>query len=170
VTVLTEGDLRISFPAGAQARKFDDSSHGLLNRMKAVDFVVELPDRYWFVESKDPQAPSANSADSQQFVGQFLSGAIDKDLKYKYRDSFLYEWASGRADKPTYYLVLVAMDTLSVAELTTRTDELRRNLPLRGPGSAQWQRPFVAGCAVFNIDTWNRHHKDYPISRLSASP
>ena len=42
---------------------------------------------------------------------------IDEDLKYKYRDSFLYEWAAGRVDKPVDYLILIALDSLTVTEL-----------------------------------------------------
>lgn len=85
--------------------------------MKAVDFIVELKDRSFFIEFKDPQNPDSKSGNEREFVEKFLSGNIDEDFKYKYRDSFLYEWASGKAEKPIYYYVLIAMDTLTEAEL-----------------------------------------------------
>ena len=75
------------------------------------------------------------------FLGKLHSGALDEDLKYKYRDSYLYEWASGRADKPIDHLVLIALDTLDAALLANRTTSLGRQLPLRGPHGHPWIRP-----------------------------
>lgn len=96
MTVLTEGSLQITIPSGIPARKFDDVNHGLAHCMKAVDFIIELSDRYLFIEFKDPQHPQSNATDRRKFIQKFLSGHIDEDFKYKYRDSFLYEWASGK--------------------------------------------------------------------------
>ncbi|MFH0798892.1 MAG: hypothetical protein V2A66_01780 [Pseudomonadota bacterium] len=166
-TTITEGDLQILFPTGVSARKFDDDHHGLAHCMKAVDFIVELNDRYLFIEFKDPQHPNGRQKDRDKFIQEFLAGKIDEDFKYKYRDSFLYEWALERANKPIYYYVLVAMDTLTDADLMARTDDLKRKLPLEGPPSGAWKRRVVAGCAVFNMATWNKHLSSYPVSRMS---
>lgn len=166
MTTLSEGNLKIKIPAGATARKFDDSNHGLAHCMKAVDFIVELTDRYLFVEFKDPQHPNSLETNRDKFLRGFLAGNIDEDFKHKYRDSFLYEWASGLNDKPIYYYVLVALETLTDAELVTRTDALKRAMPVDGPPSGRWKRKIVAGCAVFNISSWNRVLSDYPVSRI----
>ena len=106
--------------------------------MKAVDFVVELTDHYLFVEMKDPQHPRATPSSRTEFVGKLRSGGLDEDLKYKYRDSFLYEWASRRADKPIDYRVLIALNTLDEAQLLTRTEALARSLPQLGPHGRAW--------------------------------
>jgi hypothetical protein len=136
--------------------------------MKAVDFIVELDDRVLFIEFKDPEHPAAQPKDRQTFLQKFLSGALDADLKTKYRDSFLYEWASAQATKPAYYLVLIAASALSEAELLARTDALRRQIPVFGPENKPWKKPFVYGCAVMNIDAWNKVLPHYPVSRRSA--
>ncbi len=167
MTVLREGNLQITINNAIEARKFDDASHGLSHCMKAVDFVVELPDRYLFIEVKDPQIPQAPSEAGNQFVQRFQSGQIDEDFKYKYRDSFLYEWAAGRADKPVYYLILIALDTLTEPLLLRRKRDMERKLPLQGPASVPWHRPIVQHCGVFNIDSWNRNLPEYPVSRLT---
>lgn len=105
MTVLAEDGLQVTLPSGVAGRKFDDeTSHGLSYCMKAVDFVVELEDRIYFVEFKDPENPNAKPKDSAAFLKKFMSGAIDSDLKTKFRDSWLYEYAEGRAKKPIYYL------------------------------------------------------------------
>lgn len=38
-----------------------------------------------------------------------------------------------------------------------------------GPNEQPWPRPIAKRCAVFNIETWNRHLPEYPIERRSES-
>ncbi len=165
----TEGDLRIEFTGAMDGRKFDGPDHRLSHCMKAVDFVVELPDHYVYVELKDPQNPQVTPQDRAAFTGKLRSGKLERNLRYKYRDSFLYEWASGRADKPVDYLVLIALDTLDDAQLLTTTRSLMRSLPQRGPDARPWQREIVRGCAVFNLESWNRSLPHYPATRVGAA-
>lgn len=167
MTVLAEDDLQITLPDGAVGRKFDDeTAHGLSHCMKAVDFIVEMEDQVLFVEFKDPENPNAQTKDRAVFIKNFLSGQIDGDLKTKYRDSWLYEWAEGRAKKPIYYLVLIGSSALSDADLLARTDSLRRQIPMAGPSDRPWKKPFVAGCAVLNLAAWNKTLPHIPVSRV----
>lgn len=165
--VLEEGDLEISIGNALNARKVDDPNRELQHCMKTVDFIIERQDSYYFIEFKDPDHPQSTVQGRQEFIGSIQSGGLDEDLKYKYRDSFLNEWASGRADKPIYYWVLIGLARLSTSELQRRTDSLRRILPVQPPTS--WIRPVVAGCGVFNIATWNRNFPELAVRRLSAS-
>jgi hypothetical protein len=167
---LVENDLQIALPPNAAGRKFDDGvAHGLSHCMKAVDFIVELKDRTLFVEIKDPDQPGAPGERREAFIQKFLGGHIDESLKTKYRDSWLYEWAQGRADKPVTYLVLMGASTLSDAELLARTDALKRLLPVSGPNGQPWGKPFVAGCAVLNLAAWNKALPQFAASRLGVS-
>lgn len=166
MTTLQEGNLQITFPQRASVRKFDDrSSHGLSHCMKAVDFIVEESDRILFIEFKDPGHPHAQEAKTQKFVDALLSGKLNDDLKYKYRDSFIYEWASNNVGKPIHYWVLVAVDDLTEAALLKQTEDLQRSLPLQGPASGAWTQAIAADCVIFNIATWNKHLPDFPIIR-----
>ena len=167
MTVLKERDLQITIGDAVDVRKFDDNAtHRLSHCMKAVDFVVELADRYLFMKIKDPQVPQAPPQAAADYLKRLQAGEIDEELKYKYRDSFLYEWAAGRADKPIDYLVLIAVDTLTVADLIQRKRDLESKLPLLGPSSTPWLKPIVNGCAVFNMESWNRAMPRYPVSRI----
>jgi hypothetical protein len=169
MTVLAEDDLQLTLPAGMVGRKFDDeATHGLSHCMKAVDFIVESNDRAFFIEFKDPENPNSKPKDSAAFLEKFVSGVIDADLKTKYRDSWLYEFAAGRAKKPIYYLVLIGASTLSDAELLARTDALKRQMPMNGPEDRPWKKPFVAGCAVMNLAAWNRVLAHMPASRVGS--
>ena len=167
---LTEGDLQLTINGAIAARKFDDdSSHELSHCMKAVDFIVEYPDFYPFIELKDPQNPNASPPSQKDFIQRFKSGQLDEDLKLKFRDSFLYEWAAGRADdKPVHFLVLIALASLRQADLDRRTGALQKKLPLHGPPSGSWIRPPVRSCTVFNITAWNKRFSDLTVTRLSA--
>ncbi len=168
MTMFTEGNIQITFPGSVSARKFDDpTTHGLSNCMKAVDFIVEDDGLISFIEIKDPDHPHARKADREKFIDEFLSGRLDEDLKYKYRDSFLYRWATDGVDKPVNYWVIIALDVLTEIQLNMRTDDLKSKLPLNRPPSGKWKRPIVADCMMFNIETWNKHQRRFPLSRIS---
>jgi hypothetical protein len=168
MTMLVEGDLQIALPTAATGRKFDDAAHGLSHCMKAVDFIVEHENQVLFVELKDPEDPSALAERSAAYIDKFRSGKIDADLKTKFRDSWLYEYAQGRVNRPIFYLVLIGASTLSAAELLARTDALKRQIPLFGPRDQPWVNPFVKGCAVMNIESWNKALSQFAVSRVSA--
>lgn len=171
MSMLIEGDLQIALPVAATMRKFDDDKHGLSHCMKAVDFIVEHENQVLFVELKDPENPSAvveRGAASTAYIKRFHSGDIDSDLKTKFRDSWLYEYAQGRVNKPIIYLVLIGASTLSAADLLARTDALKRQIPMLGPNNQPWVKPFVTGCAVMNIAAWNKALPQFPVSRVSA--
>ena len=165
---LTEGDLQITVNNAEDARRFDGSNHGLSHCMKAVDFIIELSDSYLYIEFKDPYQPGSTQESRQEFIQRFESGVLDEDLKYKYRDSYLYEWASGRADKPVHYAVLVAAEDLSDDVFLMRTEDLKRKLPIIVPDS--WTRPIVDACYVFNIPMWNHYLPELPVTRMSSGP
>ena len=160
MTVFTEGNLEITFKNVVTVRKFE--GHGL-TCMKAVDFLVELQDRFLFIEFKDP---FQSQSFLRKYKERFKAGQLDQDLKYKYRDSFLYEWAAGRAKKPCFYYVLVALDSLKSTHLLRRTTALKYALPEGLPSQSQWIQPIVDGCGVFNIGKWNKWFPNFPIRRV----
>ena len=162
---LTEGNLEISITDAVNARKFDDDSHGLSHCMKAVDFIIELPDRYLFIEFKDPENPNIPDQYRASAVQNLRDSELDEELKYKFRDTFIYEWAAGRADKPVDYFVLIAVNDRPL--LSRRLDLLERNLPQKLPPSVAWVQPIVHRCGVFNVDDWNAEFPEYPVRRLT---
>ncbi len=162
---LREGELEFVFEGAVSARKFDGDDHRLTHCMKAVDFIIEFVNRYLFVEVKDPQNSRDTEQNKRKWIEKFTSGRLDHSLKYKYRDSFLYEWAAGRGDKPIVYVVLIALDSLDGALMSSRQDQLRKILPESGPGSQPWVRPIVEGCVVLNIESWNRTSQGCSVRR-----
>ena len=164
--ILQERDLEISISEAVKARKFDEPSSHRVSFMKAVDFVVEFADRYVFIEFKDPQQPGSELASEQDLIDYYQSEKIDNELIYKYRDSFLYEWAAGRAERDVYYLVLIAIEQLTTADLDKKKKDLDRKLPTGTPST--WDRPIISGCGVFNLASWNESFPNLQVSRLSS--
>ena len=169
MTALSEGNLRITLPGEVTGRKFDGAGHRLSHcGLKAVDWILELPERIYFVEVKDPEAPGAEEhTQRNRFLQDFLAGKLTPDLVAKFRDSFLYEWACDRIGKPVSYYVIVASGALDDAQLLTRTDDLKRRLPVGVP--ADWTRPIAHHCCVVNVAKWNEAFPRYPLSRDSAT-
>ena len=164
---LTERRLQMTISGAIDARKFDNDSTHRVSHMKKVDFILEFNDRYVFIELKDPQTPNAQQYDApQEFIRSFQSGGIDEDFVYKYRDSFLYELGSGRAEKPIDYFVLCVWDSLDSTQLSRRTEALKSKLPLHGPDGDPWR--IARSCAVFNLESWNRTFPEYPVTPLSS--
>ncbi len=168
MTAFTEGKLQFNFPTALSHEKFDDAAtHFLSHRMKAVDFIIELPDQIIFLEVKDPQHPAATPDATLKFEGDLRSGVLIKEsLRPKCCDSLLYKLVTQDIDphKPIYYYVLIALDTLSDPELVNLTDKLKTRLPIvedRGAVQAKFTaagKParFIQGCMIFNLATWNR--------------
>ena len=169
MTTLKEGNLEIRFPSGTNARKFDvGPTHGLSHCMKAVDWIVELPDRIYFIEIKDPDNPQAQPHNKKEFAKKLLAEERDADLIKKFRDSFVYEWACDRVGKPIHYWVVIGLDALNEAELLNGKDALERQLPVCGPSSGEWKRNVVESCSVFTMQTWNRSFPQFPMSRIHS--
>lgn len=170
MTKFIEKDLEVTFNGVIRAINFDDSSHGLSRCMKAIDFMVELPDKYLFIEFKDPEHPRAQSASATKWKNEFTSGQLDDDFVKKFRDSLVYEWASGRADKPIVYYLLIAMSGPDATLLGPKAQDLRRKLPTGPQPKTRLIKPIALDCLVFNISTWNRSFPNYPIRRISSNP
>lgn len=166
-TTLQEGELRIDLPSSAQGAKFDDQTHGLSHCMKAVDWIIDVPDRVYFVELKDLDASAATLHDQRsKYLDDLEAGRKDDDLVRKFRDSFIYRWASGQVGKPITYLVVIACRALDRAMLLQRTDTLRRKLPSGVPDV--WTQAIAEDVLVLNERTWNEQLGNFPMQRVAA--
>ena len=166
---LREGELRVDLPSSARGRKFDDQTHRLSHCMKAVDWIIDLPDEIYFVEVKDLDAPGAvGHSQRERYFDDLKAGRNDRDLVTKFRDSFIYRWACGQVDKPIFYLVVIACEDLDGAMLLHRSKALRRQLPSGVP--KVWRHAIAKDVLVFNERTWNEKFADFPMTRIRDEP
>ncbi|MDL2268640.1 hypothetical protein LJC71_09205 [Desulfosarcina sp. OttesenSCG-928-A07] len=160
--ILQEGMLQFDFAGAVDAFKFDEQDralatyHGLSHCMKAVDFVVEYPDHYLFVEIKDPKNSNRYGSAQDKLT-------LIKNLTTKFRDTFLYRWAENQLDKPVRYQCLVELDNAQTLYLM---NQLKNQLPTN-KHPARWQRPLVHLCAVANQATWNITFPNIQINRVT---
>ncbi|WP_419840464.1 hypothetical protein [Candidatus Poriferisodalis sp.] len=163
-----EGSLRIRGPNAAKIRRFDaQNSHALLGAMKAVDFVIEETNYTIFLELKDPDNPQASNANRADFAKKLYSGSLDQDLKYKYRDSYLYEWSCGNIRKPALYIVVIQFQPFVSAHRMVRQDRLREQLPARSQAPAAWQQYYLEDVLVLDCSGWNQRFPNFRIERIS---
>jgi hypothetical protein len=166
---LREAELVFEFTGALQATVFDDKEkHGLSHCMKSVDFVVEYPDYYLYVEVKDPDNSQALAERRATFGTKLSSGALMSDVVRKYRDTWLYRWAEQRDAKPVRYVLLLQFSTLTPVMLLTLTDRLRQALPVVGPQT--WTRSFVAHAAVLDMNQWNAIGSHGTVRRVPQPP
>lgn len=162
-----EGSLRVHGPSASDIRKFDDPSyHSLLGSMKAVDFIVETNDFTIFLELKDPDNPRASNAAKANFAERLRSESLDEDLKYKYRDSFLYEWCSGNIRKPSLYVVVIQFGAFVSVDRMVCRDRLRKKLPARAQAPLGWQQYYLEDVLVMDCAGWNRRFPSFHIERI----
>ena len=167
--ILQEGALKFSFPATAIPIRFDGATHGLSHCMKAVDFIVEFPGFYLFVEVKDPDNTQATPTRRAQFASELTQPAFPRALSRKYRDSFVYRWAEKKIDKPQCYVVLLQLSTLQPAQYLAVDQALKRELPVANTPSS-WVRPIAGGLAVLSVAQWNKLGYYGTIQRVPLKP
>lgn len=91
-------------------------------------------------------------------------------LIHKYRDSFLYEWAAGCADKPVDYLVLIGLDKIDCAHLFRHRNALETGVPIRLPTGVPWTGSIGRRCGVLDIASWNLTYPQYRVERVPEPP
>lgn len=163
------------FPGALDAFVFDEKDkahsrfHGLSHAMRAVDFVIELPNDTLFIEVKDFHAPddynfkTAVTDDEQGQRRERLNHLRDV-LVHKFRDTWLYRWSERNADtpdKPVRYLCVLSLDNGLIG--TVRKD-LRQALPA-GRAGPRWQRELATGCEVLNPKRWSSVFPGWPLNR-----
>ena len=79
-----EGELIFQFPEEVSCERFDGPEHGLSNRkMKAVDFILDAEDSYYFLEVKDPNHTKAKKKNQTKFMNTalFYTNSINQKIK-----------------------------------------------------------------------------------------
>ena len=138
--------------------------------MKAVDIVAEFSEAYVFVEMKDFHDPESynqslaiDGEDAEKRNANFKW--LKNYLKYKYRDSYLFRHAEGKADKPIHYICLLTFDN----SLNSRLQKsLKQELPV-GKASRRWLQGIAESCQVLNVNAWNRNFPKWPVTHLAGN-
>lgn len=175
--VETDG-YKIDFTDALDVFKFDETDktlptfHGV-TALKAVDIIAEFSDVYVFIEIKEyPESHDVDidwgTKDCEEIdcvKRKKHSVWLKNYLKYKYRDSFLYRYASNKVDKPIIYIVLINFD--DAFNLKMKSD-LENEIPVSKIPS-HWVNPIISKCQVLNIEAWNRNFPKWPAQKIAAA-
>ncbi len=170
--LITDG-FEFDFPTAVELFKFDEPDksqahyHGVSHCMKAVDVVAELPDRYLFIEIKNPRKGAADYAARPTcktcgHVNRPFNNLLD-DLVTKCRDTWLYRYCENKTDKPCHFICLINVDDTMTGVLLNR---LRIRQPAKMP--ARWTRHYIMEMSAVNPAAWNRNYPHY--GTVSALP
>lgn len=146
--------------------KDPNSSHFHQAPMKAVDLIVELEDRYYFVELKDysnPQTWNEILTNRRQTPEEMVNW-LKEILKSKFRDTFLYRWAEIVPEKDVFFICLIDTGAFSLGPLT---NSLRRELPVGLHDD--WKRAIVKNCFVMNPERWNQTFPKWKVEKMPGN-
>ena len=165
MSIFTESDLILDLSKTHFPKRTKDSSYPTPG-WKDVDYIFKYRSRTVYLELKDPDNPNATPKKIAEFMEELIKGQIDKDLYYKFRDSYLNEQLSTVGDRNRIdYYIIIAMESLTEVELQTRSINMQRNLPVGIPNNSKWKHPIADSCFVFNLRTWNEHFPEILIKR-----
>ena len=154
---------KFTFESGVTAYIFDDFKnkkskyyHGA-SMLRPVDILIELPNIDLFIELKKyPDISIFQNANSNSSSSQNELISLKNNLKFKFRDTFLYRCAEGKSSKPIMCVTLI--NELKSAERILLEDLLKIELPVgipEGVPNGRWQFPLFDEFYVVDTEIWN---------------
>lgn len=165
-----EGDLYFDFSKAIQVTNFDRSGMGhhlSVYKLKAVDFILEDKETYYFIEVKDPNNPKIPLAHQEKNKEEFLKDNLSKKLLKKFEDSLFFQsMDTGIPNKKFLYIILLCLNNIDVTvHFPTLKDELIATNPILIGGKKGWKKGF--DIIFLNLELWNKYFPKYPVVRLS---
>lgn len=154
---LTEEKFEFDFPNAIALYKFDERDrlsptfHG--GFMQAIDVMAEFPNFQLWIEIKEFQnfeIKNMKEEGDQQKKGDNVhhKAHLTKNLKHKFRDTFIYRYCENKLDKKIVYVCLTNFDN---ALNVFFRNELRKQLPT-GKASKRWTKLLMDKESLFVVD------------------
>lgn len=164
---LTEEKFEFDFPNAKALYKFDEKDplsptfHGA--PMQAVDVMAEFPKFQLWIEIKEfmpSEIEAMKKEGDQQKKGQNVHNKahLTKNLKHKFRDTFLYRFCENKLDTKIVYVCLTNFDD---ALNGFYKKELQKQIPT-GIASTRWEKQLLdrSHIMVVNQNSWQRNLED----------
>ncbi|MDY3977997.1 MAG: hypothetical protein SOY91_06730 [Candidatus Onthomorpha sp.] len=164
ILLLEEEKFEFDFPKAKALYKFDERDINSPNYhsapMKAVDVVAEFDKFQLWIEIKEfpphsikaMQQTKSTEADKQP---KYNKAHLTENLKYKFRDTFLYRLCEDKTIKAIVYICLTNFDDALNGYFRK---ELQRQIPA-GQVSRNSDKHLIAKSQVYvvNKEAWNRN-------------
>lgn len=162
-----EGEYCFDFVNSIAAFKADEPTYcGLLG----VDFIVELSDKFLFVEVKNIDNTKTSNEERKKWMEQLKTQKNSPflfEMGVKFKDTILRNWANENYfNKPIWYIVLLQFNRINAATRVWFTEQLSGYLPTcfnKRNGFTKVVQ--IKKRAVLNINEW---HKAYPEFSITA--
>lgn len=163
--VFQEGDLEFDFTNAVTAEKFDKITYG--GGMKQIDFIVELADKYYFIEVKNPDNSEATKRAKREFLYKVKNEKLKKDLIKKYKDSIIINWADNKCrNKPIYYITILEASYIDNVLKLSLMDNIKKGLPLQLNKGISLKRNIIEGFFILSVEEWNKRFINFPIRKI----
>lgn len=164
----TEGKYIFNFEKSMNAYIADKPTYSGLLR---VDFIVELEDKYLFIEVKDIEHEKTKSEYKENLLNELK---IEKRnpflmrMSSKFKDTILYNWAKNQYfKKPVFYIIILQFEALNAESRGRLSEKLLSFLPTCLKNEDFLNNVKIKKCKIINIDEWNNDYKDFPINIVS---
>ena len=164
---LKEEKFEFDFPNAKALYKFDEKDslspifHGV--PMKAVDVMAEFPDFQLWIEVKefqpsDIEAMKKEGDQQKRGCNVHNKAHLTENLKYKFRDTFLFRYCENKLDRKVIYVCLTNFDD---ALNGVYRRELQKQIPT-GKASKRWSKQLLKTDSLFvvNENSWHRNLED----------
>ena len=164
----SENRLHFTFPC-VNAEKGDTPQ---LNGLGGVDFIVELDDKYLFVEVKDlenPNVPKEERIEWRERLFINKNNPLLTELGIKFKDTILRRWGMDLAfDKPIHYIVLLEFNVLDSKLKAKLTADLSGHLPTALTAHHGFHKNIrIKRREILSLTDWREKYKAYAVEVIA---
>ncbi len=161
-----EGELKFGFPQDVDVLKLDEEGTVIPQGMSFVDFIVELDDKRYMIEVKDPFHTQATRESSKDFLKKLKTRELISKLVPKCRDSYTYLHLMEKDDKSIIFIVLIVLEPGSIYDndLIPMKEHLFDNI--QKEMDSPWKRKYINNCFILNLTLWKRLFNEFSIERI----
>ncbi|MTK11717.1 MAG: hypothetical protein F8N39_06380 [Clostridiaceae bacterium] len=165
---LEEGRFRFDFSNALSKYKADDPT---LNGLGGVDFVVELNDKFLFIELKDIENSKVPAEKKKEWIEKLKVNKENLfliDLGVKFKDTLIRGWArEENFDKPIWYLIIIQLKELDAVQKIKLTEDLTGKLPTTLKAKFGFKKEIkIKQRMILSIEEWKEKFPQFQVTEI----
>ena len=165
---LSEGRFSFNFEKSILSVKADNPT---FNGLGGVDFIIELEDRFVFVEVKDLEDKRVPPEQRAEWVRKLKIGKDNPfliDMGIKFKDTVLRKWANNEEfDKPIWFTVILQLNDMDAAMKIKLSEDLSGKLPTCIGEKYGFKKNLrIKRREIISVDDWQNRYPEFPITEV----
>lgn len=166
--VLQEGNCCFDFSCCIAAYKVDMPTYsGLLS----VDFIVELEDKFLFIEVKNIDNPKTPAEERKEWIERLKiqkSNSFLFEMSVKFKDTILRKWANEESlDKPIWYIIVLQFAAIDAKSRIWLAENLSGHLPTCFTKKNGFKKTIkIKHWDILNVDDWKEKYPEFPLTEV----